>query len=95
MKYYIKKSGAYIELMDDTPVSDTLIEVTKRPDDTFDWNGFNWIKTDRENKLNKELRAESYKIESDPLFFQWQKGTKTKQEWLDKIEEIKIKYPKN
>lgn len=30
-----------------------------------------------------------YQEEADPLFFKWQRGEATQQEWLDKIEEIK------
>ena len=93
MKYYIKPSGVYIELLDNTPVSDTLIEIpTQRPDDTYDWNGTEWVKSSRENEANKILRANAYKQESDPIFFKWQRGEATQQEWLDKIAEIKQRW---
>lgn len=36
-----------------------------------------------------ELRRSAYQLESDPLFFKWQRGEATKQEWLDKVQEIK------
>ncbi len=39
-------------------------------------------------------RRESYAKESDPIFFKWQRGEATQQEWLDKIAEIKVRYPK-
>jgi len=46
--------------------------------------------------LTKEQQESSRKIaynqESDPLFFKWQRGEATEQEWLDKIEEIKLRY---
>jgi len=38
-------------------------------------------------------RALAYKNEADPIFFKWQRGAATEQEWLDKIEEIKLRYP--
>jgi hypothetical protein len=38
-------------------------------------------------------RASAYRDESDPLFFKWQRGEATEQEWLDKIEEIKERFP--
>lgn len=38
-------------------------------------------------------RAEAYRNESDPLFFKWQRGKATEQEWLDKIQEIEMRYP--
>lgn len=39
------------------------------------------------------LRHISYKEEADPLFFKYQRGTATKEEWLAKVEEIKSRYP--
>jgi len=38
-------------------------------------------------------RRSAYQQEADPLFFKWQRGTATEQEWLDKIAEIKLRYP--
>lgn len=38
-------------------------------------------------------RAEAYRNESDPLFFKSQRGEATEQEWLDKVAEIKARYP--
>ena len=95
MKYYIKQDGTYIELQDSIPVSDTFTEIlTQRPDDTYDWINNQWVKSERENQRNEKLRAEAYRLESDPIFFQWQRGTKTKQDWLDKVSEINQRYPK-
>ena len=45
------------------------------------------------NKLAKENRAAAYKLEADPLFFKAQRGEATQQEWLDKVEEIKQRFP--
>ncbi len=39
-------------------------------------------------------RALAYREESDPLFFKWQRDEATEQEWLDKVAEIKARYPK-
>lgn len=44
--------------------------------------------------VQTENRAKAYKEESDPLFFKYQRGEVTEQEWLDKVAEIKAKYPK-
>lgn len=45
------------------------------------------------NVQAKANRAEAYHNESDPLFFKWQRGEVQEQEWLDKIAEIKARYP--
>lgn len=39
-------------------------------------------------------RHAAYAAESDPVFFKSQRGEATQQEWLDKIAEIKTRYPK-
>lgn len=39
------------------------------------------------------LRAQAYKDESDPLFFQEQRGEVPAGTWLAKIEEIRQRYP--
>lgn len=52
---------------------------------------------ERRAQLNTQAeanRAEAYRVESDPLFFKWQRGKATEQEWLDKIQEIENRYPR-
>jgi hypothetical protein len=39
------------------------------------------------------LRRAAYAAESDPLFFMAQRGEATQQQWLDKIAEIKSRWP--
>lgn len=38
-------------------------------------------------------RAEAYRTESDPLFFKWQRGEATEQEWKDAVAAIKARFP--
>ena len=45
------------------------------------------------NQSQKESRLITYEQESDPIFFKWQRGEATQQEWLAKIEEIKQRFP--
>ena len=48
------------------------------------------------NQPRKEAevnRSAAYRNESDPLFFKYQAGEVTKEEWLAKREEIKDRYP--
>jgi hypothetical protein len=55
-----------------------------------------WIITDKLieeiNSIQESNRKEAYREESDPLFFKWQRGEATQQEWLDKVEEIKSRW---
>jgi hypothetical protein len=41
------------------------------------------------------LRLNAYHTESDPLFFKAQRGEATIQDWLDKVAQIKERYPDN
>ena len=49
----------------------------------------------KSKKVVDELRRLAYIKESDPLFFKYQRGECTKTDWLNKIEEIKRRYPKS
>jgi hypothetical protein len=39
------------------------------------------------------LRKAAYQNEADPLFFKWQRGEGTEQQWLAKVAEIKARHP--
>ena len=39
-------------------------------------------------------RKAAYQAEADPLFFKWQSGEGTQEEWQAKREEIRQRYPK-
>jgi len=45
------------------------------------------------NKEQSNKRLLAYTAEADPIYFKWQRGEATQQEWLDKIAEIKARYP--
>lgn len=44
-------------------------------------------------KQVEDQRKAAYMAETDPLFFQYQRGDATEQEWLDAVEAVKAKYP--
>jgi hypothetical protein len=41
----------------------------------------------------RQQRQSAYQAEADPLFFKWQRKEATEQEWLDKVTEIKNRFP--
>jgi hypothetical protein len=45
------------------------------------------------NNSQSELRAAAYPVDSDPIFFQYQRGQKTQQDWLDAVDAVQAKYP--
>jgi len=51
---------------------------------------------DRLARLNAEAlanRRAAFQVEADPLFFGWQRNENTEQEWIDKVAEIRARYP--
>ena len=38
-------------------------------------------------------REQAYQTQSDPIFFQYQRGAKTEQEWLDAVNSVKTQLP--
>ncbi len=55
-----------------------------------------WNVTDKPldeiNAIQEKGKKQAYIEESDPLFFKWQRGEIEKQEWLDKVAEIKQRW---
>jgi len=55
-----------------------------------------WNVTDKSveeiSAIQESNKKEAYREESDPLFFKWQRGEATEQEWLDKVAEIKQRW---
>ena len=45
-------------------------------------------------RIATENRRAAYISESDPLFFKWQAGEATQEEWAAKRQEIKERFPK-
>ena len=43
----------------------------------------------------EKLRRDAYTKEADPLFFKYQRKECSKADWLNKIQEIKDRYPKS
>jgi hypothetical protein len=41
----------------------------------------------------EQARAQAYRETSDALFFQYQRGDKTEQEWLDAVQAVKDAHP--
>ena len=45
----------------------------------------------REAERVERERARAYREEADPVFFRWQRGEATKDDWLSKVNEIKTR----
>ncbi len=74
---------------------DSLVWKSKDPKPTYkeiEKAEKDFLKIFEKEKMS-ELRRKAYQEESDPLFFEYQRGDIEKSEWLEKIEEIKKRYP--
>ena len=79
---------------------DGTIEVPLIPGSNYEWKDNQWVEkpvepiiyTDEEIKV---LRAVAYREESDPIFFKYQRGEATENDWTTKVQEIRDRYPYN
>ena len=51
------------------------------------------VVTEKEKATVERKRRSAYEAEADPLYFGWQRGENTEQDWLDKVAEIRARYP--
>lgn len=47
----------------------------------------------RERAMVEETRRQAYQRDADPLFFGFQRGENTEQEWLDAVQAVKDANP--
>ena len=54
-----------------------------------------WVKKSYERAIEevKDMRRQQYVIHADPLFFKWQAGEGTEEDWLAKRSQIENQYP--
>ena len=65
------------------------------PEEIADMEAYEAGAYDREVAAVEQRRQHAYQIESDPLFFKYQRDEDgvTKQVWLEKIDEIRARFP--
>jgi len=81
----------YIKLVNGVAVPMTEQEIAARQAEEVEWSA---TATERFNEEQKENRKAAYMTEADPLFFKWQAGEATQEEWQTKRNEIKARFPK-
>jgi len=54
-----------------------------------------WLQVDYNGQAAsvEAARRADYKAQSDPLFFEWQRGDGTEQAWLDAVAAVKAAHP--
>lgn len=73
------------------------VNVPLIPGPNFQWNGSEWVNIEPTVPVYSEeekraMKSAAFRFESDPLFFKWQAGEVTKQEWISKREEIRARF---
>lgn len=98
--YWQTIGGITPEILASYPEGTVNVPLIPGSGNEWEWNGTEWVAkevvpptyTDGEIQ---QMRAKAYRNESDPIFFQWQRGEATEEQWLAKIQEIKTRYPYN
>lgn len=96
MKYAIVEAGVVTNVVvADAPLADNWIET--------DQAGPGWLYQDGQftapppvvpTQAEQEAKRQAaYTAEADPLFFKWQAGEGTEEEWKTKRQEIRDRYP--
>ena len=91
--HFRDSNGNYIGGFAGAEPPEGAIECTAPPHGLAIWVDDKWVMPDPPREHQQTNRAAAYRNEADPLFFKYQRGEATEQEWLDKIEEIRARYP--
>lgn len=71
-----------------------------RPGDGWTWDGTGWVappptpeEWTEEYARVEQRRQAAYERDADPVFFRWQRGTATEQDWLNAVQAVKDAHP--
>lgn len=70
-----------------------IIEHELTPEEQAEFDAWAAEQPAKEIDFIREQRLQAYQIEADPLFFKWQAGEGTEQEWKDARAAIVERYP--
>lgn len=103
----VKQFDVQYQLTENPNVVRRVTDGTLIPDDHYLWRGYQeWLEdgnealpadvpsADESSANAAAMRFLAYKEEADPLFFKYQRGEATKEDWLAKVNEIKERFPK-
>jgi hypothetical protein len=97
-QFYVTADGRLIGGFGDGAVPDdpTAVLVDAAPPNAaavWDFDAGAWAVDPAEVlAANKAARAAAYRDEADPLFFKWQAGEGSKEAWLEKRKEIRLRF---
>ena len=72
-----------------------LTWMSDTPKPTFEELQAQWEAVEFEIEVERveSLRKAAYSKDTDPIFFSYQRGEATEQEWLDAVQAVKEQYP--
>jgi hypothetical protein len=87
--------GARISYAGPEPDYDDISWLDDRPQPTRAECDAAWpqVKYDDEYAAAERARYAAYQQDADPVFFRWQRGTATEQDWLDAVQAVKDAHP--
>lgn len=74
-------------------IDDEVIEREMTPEEIAEREAYEAGAYDREYAAVQEARRQGYVLTADPLFFGFQRGDNTEQEWLDAVQAVKDANP--
>jgi hypothetical protein len=70
-----------------------IIERPMTPEEKAERAAWKKEQPEKEKAIATDLRRQGYVTISDPVYMQYARGVKTKQEWLDAVAEVEALYP--
>ena len=86
-------SGATWTLYGDTYEGLTWLSDTPKPSQAELDAAWPQVQYEQQRAEIETQRRNAYTQEADPLFFSYQRGEVTEQEWLDAVQDIKDRFP--
>jgi len=94
-QHYVTLEGVYIGGFGDgatPPLGSVAVETPPEHSKQL-WLGDSWQVHIPSKEEQEAYRQKAFVAEADPLFFQWQAGEATEEDWKAKRQEIRERYP--
>jgi hypothetical protein len=85
--------GAEWSLNGDSYAGLTWLDDSPKPSKKTLDDAWPQVQYDRQYAQVEAQRHAAYVADADPLFFKWQRGTGTEQDWLDAVQAVKDAHP--
>jgi len=86
-------AGRFWTIVDNDYATLEMTDGTKRPSEAELEKAWPQVQYQQSYARVEKARKVAYERDADPVFFQWQRGTATEQEWLDAVQAVKDAHP--